>query len=142
MAHRLFIAAFGLLLASTACGAQAGSSAPSQAGGASPEKQKAESECMKWAKQQAGIEQAQGAQGSAQGETAETKGGAQGAEKGADQSAQQSAQQGSQQTAASGLSGAAASAAGSLGGATNSKAAEIVKEAYTKCMQKKGFSTK
>lgn len=149
MKHRILAVPLVLALASSVYGFQAGAAGTTQAPtaaqpgqGASTQQKKDQSECMHWAKQQAGLEQADNSQQPAasggaaqQGAPAAGQAGQNPPAKPADNSAQSSAN--------SALSGAAQNMAGSaVGGAMNSKAAEVVKEAYANCMQKKGYSKK
>lgn len=115
---------------------------PQSSPGAQPDQSNAQqkqdqSECMKWAKQQAGLDQSGSSQQPSTSGNANEPGAA------PDKStATKPADNSSQADATSGVAGAAGSMAGSLGGAANSKTAQLVKQAYTNCMEKKGYKIK
>jgi hypothetical protein len=156
-----------LALAGTLQSFQTGSApqtAPAAPAGKTAEQQKSdESECIKWAKQQAGLSQPDAQQPAAA--NGNTNTGAAPANQGA-APANQSAAPANQgtTTANQGSAPASQSATGKtadnavqsatssaineaesklgLGGVASSKVTELAKEAYAQCMQKKGYKTK
>jgi len=114
------------------------SQAPAQAGQPTTQQAKDKSECMEWAKQQAGLGQS-GSSQQAPSTGAADKAGAAAPTSGA---AAKPADNASQASSASSMAGAAEQMAGSMGGAANAKVTQLAKDAYTKCMQKKGYKTK
>jgi len=149
-----------LALAGTLQGLQTGNApqaAPAAPAGKTAEQQKTDqSQCIQWAKQQAGLSQP-GAQQPAASSGSE-KAGAAPANQGAAPASQgaapanQSAAPANQAPAAKPTDNAVQSATSSainqaesklgLGGVANSKVTELAKEAYAQCMQKKGYQTK
>ena len=149
----LFVPIAVFALAGTLRAYQAGSSpqtAPAAPAGKTAEQQKSdESECMKWAKQQAGLSQPDAQQpaattGGEKAGTAPTNQGAAPANQGAAPANQGATAKPADNAGQSGTSSAVTGAASQLGlgGAANSKVAQLAKEAYTQCMQKKGYKTK
>jgi hypothetical protein len=138
--HRVVTLILMLALAGSVYGFQAGGSTqPPPAAQPSAQQKQAESECMHWAKQQAGLEQP----GSSQQPAASGSPDQQSAATANQNPPAKPADNSPQPSGASGMAGAASSMAGNLGGgAMNSKAAGLVKEAYTKCMKKKGYNPK
>jgi hypothetical protein len=156
-----------LALAGTLRSFQTGSApqtAPAAPAGKTAEQQKSdESECIKWAKQQAGLSQPDAQQpaatnGSQNAGAAAANQGAAAASQGtapANQSAapaNQGAAPANQAATGKSTDNAVQSATSSaineaesklgLGGVANSKVTELAKEAYSQCMQKKGYKTK
>src|SRR5215470_17686278 len=106
--------------------AQNQSSTPAQPGGATAGKQKAESECMTWAKQQAGLEKSGSSQPSQPSST--DKQGAATPDKNAGTTPPD---KNAQSNTAAGLADTAAQMAGSAAGGATSKVSDMVKEAYS-----------
>lgn len=142
-----------LALACTLQSLQTGSApqaAPAAPAGKTSEQQKTDqSECIKWAKQQAGLSQPEtqqpaaasgsqnaGAAAANQGTTTANQGAAP-----ANQGAAAKPTDNAVQSATSSAINQAESKLG-LGGVANSKVTELAKEAYAQCMQKKGYKTK
>lgn len=127
-----------LLLASSIMWAQTGApaqSAPSAQPGQAQQKQD-QSECMKWAKQQVGLDQSSSSQQPSSSANANEPGAV------PDKNTKQTADNNSQSNATSGAADAVSGMAGSLGGAANSKTTQLLKQAYSHCMEKKGYKIK
>jgi len=149
----LFVLITLLSLAGTLTGFQASNApqtAPAAPADKTAEQKKAdESECIKWAKQQAGLSQPDAQQPAATG--GGEKAGAAPANQGAAPANQgaASANQGAaakpadnagQSSTSSAITGAASQLG--LGGAMNSKVTQLVKDEYAQCMAKKGHPVK
>lgn len=116
--------------------AQAGAPAQTAPAAKSAQQKQDQSECMKWAKQQAGLSESSSSQQPSSTGTGDNAGAA------PDKSAAtQPPDNSSQSNPTSGLPGAVGGVPG-MGGAANSKVSQLVKDAYTNCMQKKGYKTK
>lgn len=117
--------------------------APAQAGQPSTQKAKAQSECMEWAKQQVGLSKPSNSQQAASTADANKTGTAAPSNGAAanNGTAAQPAANASQATSGSAMTGAAEQLAGSMGVA-NTQMTQLVENAYTKCMHKKGYKTK
>jgi len=142
----LFVLITLLTLAGTLTGLQAGNApqtAPGAPAGKTAEQKKAdESECIKWAKQQAGLGQPDAQQPAATG-GAEKAGAApanQGGVPATQGAAAKPADNAGQSSSSSAITGAASQLG--LGGAMNPKVTQLVKDAYAQCMQKKGHKVK
>jgi quinoprotein glucose dehydrogenase len=162
----LFVLIAVLALAGTLKSLQAGSApqtAPAAPAGKTAEQQKTdESQCIKWAKQQAGLSQPDAQQpaatsGSEKAGAAPANQGAAPANQGAAPANQgaapanqaaapaKPADNAGQSSTASGITSSAINEAESklgLGGAANSKITELAKDAYAQCMEKKGYKAK
>lgn len=113
------------------------SSAPAQAGQPTTQKAKAQSACMEWAKEQVGLSQSSNSQQASTGAADKT-----GAAPAANTAAAQPASNASPAGSGSSMAAAAEQLGGSMGGAANSKMTQLVENAYSKCMHKKGYQTK